>query len=87
MWAILTRLEELDERRAEVARLRIFGGLGHDEIAEALAAFAGTESWDESIGNQDFYGWTGINPASDEEYDSVRAMIESAGLTLENLGE
>jgi phosphonate transport system substrate-binding protein len=57
------------------------------QIAEALAAFAETESWDESIGNQDFYGWTGINPAADEEYDSVRAMIEAAGLTLENLGE
>ncbi len=57
------------------------------QIAEALVAFAETEAWDASIGNQDFYGWTGINPASDEEYDSVRAMIEAAGLTLENLGE
>ncbi|MEZ4583506.1 MAG: hypothetical protein R3A10_18035 [Caldilineaceae bacterium] len=26
-----------------------------------------------SIGNQD-YGWTGINPATDAEYDVVRAM-------------
>ncbi len=57
------------------------------QIAEALAAFAETEAWDASIGNQDFYGWTGINAAADEEYDSVRAMIEAAGLTLENLGE
>ncbi len=57
------------------------------EIEVALADFAETEAWDESIGNQDFYGWTGINPASDAEYDVVRAMIEQAGLTLEGLGE
>ena len=58
-----------------------------DQIAEALAAFAETEAWDESIGNQDFYGWTGISPAGDGEYDVVRAMIEAAGLTLEDLGQ
>jgi phosphate/phosphite/phosphonate ABC transporter binding protein len=58
-----------------------------DQIATALAVFAETDAWDESIGNQDFYGWTGINPATDEEYDVVRLMIESAGLTLEDLGE
>ena len=57
------------------------------DIAAALVAFAETEAWDESIGNQDFYGWTGINPATDAEYDVVRAMIEAAGLTLEDLGE
>jgi phosphonate transport system substrate-binding protein len=58
-----------------------------DQIATALAEFAETEAWDESIGNQDFYGWTGINPASDEEYDVVRQMIELSGLTLEGLGQ
>ena len=56
------------------------------QIVDALAAFAETEAWEESIGNQDFYGWTGISPASDAEYDVVRAMIEAAGLTLEDLG-
>ncbi len=56
------------------------------QIAEALAAFAETEAWDASIGNQDFYGWTGINPAADEEYDSVRAMIEAAGLDVGEFG-
>ncbi|NJN44208.1 MAG: hypothetical protein HC806_05450, partial [Anaerolineae bacterium] len=45
------------------------------------------EAWDTSIGNQDFYGWTGIEPASDEEYDFVRLMVEAVGLTLEGLGE
>jgi len=58
-----------------------------DQIVAALADFAGTEAWNESIGNQDFYGWTGINPATDAEYDVVRQMIESSGLTLEDLGQ
>jgi phosphonate transport system substrate-binding protein len=58
-----------------------------EQISAALIEFAGTETWNESIGNQDFYGWTGINPASDEEYDVVRQMIELSGLTLEGLGE
>jgi phosphonate transport system substrate-binding protein len=58
-----------------------------EQISAALVEFAGTETWNESIGNQDFYGWTGINPASDEEYDVVRQMIELSGLTLEGLGQ
>ncbi len=57
------------------------------QIEEALVAFAETETWADSIGNQDFYGWTGINPATDAEYDVVRQMIEIAGLTLEGLGQ
>jgi phosphonate transport system substrate-binding protein len=57
------------------------------QIEEALVAFAGTEAWNESIGNQDFYGWTGISPATDAEYDIVRQMIEIAGLSLEDLGQ
>jgi phosphonate transport system substrate-binding protein len=58
-----------------------------DEIEAALLAFSQTEAWAESIGSQDFYGWTGINPAEDEEYDYIRLMIEEAGLTLEDLGQ
>jgi len=57
------------------------------QIEEALMAFAETEAWDESIGNNDFYGWTGIDSATDEEYDFVRLMVEATGLTLEDLGE
>jgi len=57
------------------------------KITDALIAFAETEAWDTSIGSQDFYGWTGIEPAVDEEYDVVRQMIELAGLTLEDLGQ
>lgn len=58
-----------------------------DQIANALAAFAETDAWGESIGNQDFYGWTGIDTASDAEYDNVRLMIEASGMTMEDLGE
>jgi phosphonate transport system substrate-binding protein len=57
------------------------------EIEAALVAFAETEEWSQSIGSQDFYGWTGLSDASDEEYDVVRQMIEIAGLTLEDIGQ
>lgn len=49
------------------------------QIADALVAFAETEAWDESIGNQDFYGWTGIEPATDDEYDDIRRMVALLG--------
>ncbi len=57
------------------------------QIVDALYAFSETEAWNDSIGNPDFYGWSGIIPATDAEYDFVRLMVESAGLTLEGLGE
>lgn len=57
------------------------------QIEEALIEFSKTEAWGESIGNQDFYGWSGINTATDEEYDFVRLMVEAAGITLEGLGQ
>lgn len=57
------------------------------QIEEALVAFSQTEAWNESLGNQDFYGWTGIEPATDAEYDVVRKMVEAVGLTLEGLGQ
>ena len=57
------------------------------QIEEALVAFAGTDAWNESIGNQDFYGWTGIDTATDAEYDFVRKMVEATGYSIEGLGE
>ena len=57
------------------------------QIEDALIAFSQTDAWNESIGNQDFYGWTSLSPATDAEYDVVRQMIELSGLTLENLGQ
>src|SRR5688572_24116997 len=52
------------------------------QIEEALLTFAETDAWDESIGNPDFYGWSGIAPATDAEYDVVRAMVEATGFKL-----
>ncbi|HSR19328.1 MAG TPA: phosphate/phosphite/phosphonate ABC transporter substrate-binding protein [Anaerolineales bacterium] len=57
------------------------------EIEAALLAFAETEAWGESIGNQDFYDWSGISPATDAEYDVIRLMVNATGLTLESLGQ
>ena len=61
------------------------------QIEQALIAFAGeceTDencAWNDSIGNQDFYGWTGIEPATDAEYDTLRAVVDVAGITLDDL--
>ena len=57
------------------------------QIEDALVAFAQTEEWAASIGSQDFYNWTGLNPATDAEYDFVRSMVAATGLTLEGLGQ
>jgi len=57
------------------------------KIEAALVEFAKTEEWNNSIGNKDFYGWSGLNPAEDAEYDFVRKMVEAAGVKLEDLGK
>ena len=49
------------------------------QIEDALVAFAATEAWGQSIGSTDFYGWSGIMPAEDAEYDMVRAMVKATG--------
>lgn len=57
------------------------------QIEAALVAFAETEEWGASIGSQDFYNWTGISPATDEEYDFIRSMVAATGMTMEDLGQ
>ena len=52
------------------------------QIEEALVAFSQTEAWGTSIGSADFYGWSGIAPAEDAEYDMVREMVAATGYTL-----
>lgn len=52
------------------------------QIEAALLAFAQTEAWGTSIGSADFYGWSGIMPATDAEYDMVRAMVTATGYKL-----
>jgi phosphate/phosphite/phosphonate ABC transporter binding protein len=58
-----------------------------EQISQALLEFAETEEWASSIGSEDFYGWSGLEPAADEEYDPVRLLVEFVGLTLEDLGQ
>ena len=55
------------------------------QIEAALAAFAQTEAWGQSLGSEDFYGWSGLEAASDAEYDFIRKMVTSSGITLETL--
>lgn len=55
------------------------------QIEQALVAFAETEEWSQSIGMEDFYGWTGLEPATDAEYDPIRLLVEFAGVTIETL--
>jgi phosphonate transport system substrate-binding protein len=55
------------------------------DILAAIEAFAETEAWAMSIGSEDFYGWSGVEPASDADYDFVRLMVASAGVSIETL--
>lgn len=56
------------------------------KIEAALVAFAQTDAWAQSIGSEDFYGWSGLEAAKDEEYDVVRQLVDFLGITLESLG-
>jgi phosphonate transport system substrate-binding protein len=55
------------------------------QIEQALVAFSQTEAWNESIGSQDFYNWTGLTEASDAEYDFIRNMVAASGFSLEDI--
>ena len=55
------------------------------QIITALEEFAKTDAWAESIGNEDFYGWSGIAPVEDSAYDPVRARFDILGLTEEDV--
>lgn len=55
------------------------------QVMEALYAFAQTEAWGESIGNEDFYSWSGLSPITDQDYDPVRLRFEILGLTEEDV--
>jgi phosphonate transport system substrate-binding protein len=55
------------------------------QIIDALLAFAGTEQWAQSIGSEDFYGWSSLQPIGDEAYDPVRQQLEVLGMTEEDV--
>jgi phosphonate transport system substrate-binding protein len=55
------------------------------QIETALVAFAGSEAWGTSIGSEDFYGWSGLEAATDADYDFIRLMVAESGTTIESL--
>jgi phosphonate transport system substrate-binding protein len=55
------------------------------QIIDALITFSETEEWAESIGNQDFYGWTSLTPIGDDAFDPVRQQFEILGMTEEDV--
>ncbi len=56
------------------------------DIEAALLAFAETDAWEDSIGNADFYDWSGIDTAADAEYDDLRAIVDILGIDINNIG-
>lgn len=61
------------------------------QIEDALVAFAAECddnedcAWNQSIGHQDFYAWTTIQPATDADFDELRKVVALAGIELEDL--
>lgn len=58
-----------------------FPAEARQQIIDALLAFSETPEWAESIGSEDFYGWTSLAPIDDSVYNSVRLQFEVLGLT------
>jgi phosphonate transport system substrate-binding protein len=55
------------------------------QILDALVAFSATDAWAQSIGSEDFYGWSGISPIGDETYDIIRDQFDVLGMTEEDV--
>nr|MCU0466865.1 hypothetical protein [Anaerolineae bacterium] len=55
------------------------------QIVDALIEFSTTEAWAESIGSEDFYGWSSIEVVSPSLYDIVRGQFTLLGLTEEDV--
>lgn len=56
-----------------------------NQIVDALIAFAATDSWKQSIGSEDFYGWSGIERVPASLYDIVRGQFDILGLTEDDI--
>jgi phosphonate transport system substrate-binding protein len=59
-------------------------------IIDALAAFLATDACqveEITICSEDFYGWKGIGPIADENFDGIRLLMEQQGISLENIGQ
>jgi len=55
------------------------------QIIDALIAFSKTDAWNQSLGSQDFYGWTSLTPIGDDAYDVVRDMLKATGQTEQDI--
>ena len=56
-----------------------------EQIIQALIDFSDTEEWENSIGNQDFYGWSTLAPVGDESFDPIRQQMEILGQTEDDI--
>jgi phosphate/phosphite/phosphonate ABC transporter binding protein len=54
-------------------------------VTEAVVTFAASEECKQSICNEDFYGWSGIEPTDDSFYDPVRSLITVLGYTEKDI--
>jgi phosphonate transport system substrate-binding protein len=54
-------------------------------IEEAIYDFSLGDGWSASVGSNNFYGWSGIEPATDAEYADLRSIVSLVGLTLADL--
>lgn len=55
-------------------------------IMDAVIAYVGSPACAETLCNENFYDWTGAAPIFDENFDGIRLLLESQGITLENIG-
>lgn len=58
-------------------------------IIDAMVTFVSkdNEACANSLCNEKFYDWTGVDTIADENFDGVRILVAQQGITLENLGE
>jgi phosphate/phosphite/phosphonate ABC transporter binding protein len=55
------------------------------QVIDAMVKFASSDECKQSICNEDFYGWTGMEPAQDSFYDPVRSLIKTLGYTEKDI--
>jgi phosphonate transport system substrate-binding protein len=55
------------------------------QIIDALIAFSATEEWAQSIGSEDFYGWSSLQPIEDTAFNPIRQQLEVLGMTEEDV--
>lgn len=56
-----------------------------NSIVEALVEFTASDACLESICSEEFYNWTGLEAVTDGFYDSVRFLMDSLGITEEDV--